>query len=196
MEQNQFSHATGYNRYPQIFEEIQTIIPNPTRVLSFGCSTGLECNTLRELYFPNSEIVGLDISEDVINDNIKNNVYENIKYTSTVEQIIQKFDLIFAMSVLCVWPESDGIYSFETFSKTINIIDSLLEQGGYLCIYNSKYLFTNTDIFKNYVIINMNHKETGFVKKYSRATNNIIVDYPYFLFQKKIKLQVELEYAI
>jgi len=41
MKQNQKSHTTAYNRYPELFKEIKEIIPLPSQILSFGCSTGM-----------------------------------------------------------------------------------------------------------------------------------------------------------
>ena len=99
--------------------------------------------------------------------------------------INEKSDLLIANSVLCRWPESEGEYTFKTFENTLEIIDYLLKKDGYLCIYNSKYLFTETNLFKNkYEKINTNHKETGFVTKYHNNNNNINFQYPYFLFKK------------
>lgn len=188
MKQNQISHSTAYNRYPKIFKEISSIIPNPKQILSFGCSKGEECNTLHELYFPNTKIIGLDISEELINENNKNNIFENIEYVSNIEKITNKSDLIFVMSVLCRWPESDGEYKFETFTNTLNIIDNLLEKDGYLCIYNSKYLFTETELFKKkYKYIATKNNETGFVFKYHINKKRLKHNYPFFLF-KKIEL--------
>ena len=40
MKVNQISNATSYNRYPLHFSEIKNIIPEPNKILSFGCSTG------------------------------------------------------------------------------------------------------------------------------------------------------------
>ena len=186
MIQNQKSHATQYNRYPEIFEEVKSIIDYPKQILSFGCSKGEECNTLHEIYFPKSKIIGLDINTDVINKNIENNKYKEIEYTNNINTITEKNDLIFAMSVLCVWPETDGEYTFETFNKTLDIIDNLLNINGYLCIYNSKYLFTDTELFKNkYEKIITKYTDTGFVRKYHN-NKKIKYKYPYFLF-KKIK---------
>ena len=87
MIQNQKSHATKYDRYPEIFKEVSSIITNPNKILSFGCSTGMECNTLHELYFSDSKIIGLDISEEIINKNKESNKFENIKYISNVKNI-------------------------------------------------------------------------------------------------------------
>ena len=71
MKQNQKSHTTYYDRYPKILKEIKGIIPSPSQILSFGCSTGKECETLQELYFPNIKIIGLDINEKIITNNIE-----------------------------------------------------------------------------------------------------------------------------
>lgn len=186
MKVNQISHATSYNRYPDIFKEISIIIPNPNQILSFGCSSGVECNTLHELYYNNIKIIGIDINETLIESNISNNKYENIEYICDIEKIQSKVDLIFAMSVLCRWPESYGDYTFDTFVETLSIIDDLLNVNGYICIYNAKYLFTETNLFKEkYEVVNTLYKETGFVYKYN-LNNEKIEDYPHYLF-KKIK---------
>ncbi len=185
MKVNQISHATSYDRYPEIFKEVVSIIPNPNQILSFGCSSGIECNTLHEIYYNNIKIVGLDINEMLINENNINNKYNNIEYTSDLKTLDKKFDLIFVMSVLCRWPESYGEYTFETFCETLNIIDDLLNINGYVCIYNSKYVFTDTALKEKYLVIETNYKETGFVHKYD-LNEEKIKDYPYFLF-KKIK---------
>lgn len=176
MKQNQISHATSINRYPNIFKEIKSIIPSPKQILSFGCSTGEECITLQELYFPTIKIIGLDISEEVITNNKNKNKFKNIEYYSKVDNISEKSDLIFANSVLCRWPESEGEYTFELFENTLKIIDNLLNKDGYLCIYNSKYLFTETDLFKNkYKYVDTNYKETGFVTKYHKNYKKITI---------------------
>jgi hypothetical protein len=89
------------------------------------------------------------------------------------------------MSVLCRWPECDGDYPFETFEQTLGLIDNLLNNNGYLCIYNSKYLFTETELFKNkYKIVETKTKDTGFVYKYHQNKEKIKENYPYFLFKK------------
>ena len=100
MKQNQKSHATSYDRYPEIFKEIKGDPFTRSKYYHFGCSTGEECETLHKLYFPNTKIVGLDISEKIITNNVKKNKYNNIQYYWNVDNISQKSDLIFANSVL------------------------------------------------------------------------------------------------
>ena len=182
---NQIAHSTKTNRYPQIFTELTEIVDGTPSILSFGCSTGKETNTLANTYFKESKITGYDISKKVIQKNIQNNNNSNITYRHNFTDLTS-YDLIFAMSVLCRWPERVGEYSFETFSKTLEEIDKLLNVNGYLCIYNSKYLFTDTEISKKYKVIETEHTETGFVYKYSKdgiRVNN----YPHWLFQKIIE---------
>jgi hypothetical protein len=185
MKINQISTRTLPNRYPEIFSEIQSIIPKPNHILSFGCSYRLECESLQEKYFPDVDQTGFDINSDVIRENLKNNQYANIHYTDDIDSLNCEFDLVFAMSVLCRWSSDDNFsYKFNTFDDTLRIIDRLLVHNGYLCIYNSTYLFTDSSVSKKYQTINTQHTETGFVIKYDSLQKNIIKDYPYYLFQK------------
>jgi SAM-dependent methyltransferase len=189
--QNQRSPATSYNRYPEIFNELILFCNNPNKILSFGCSSGEECNTLSELYFPNTKIIGLDINSELILNNKKTNKNYNISYYDDISKMkkddITKFDLITVMSVLCHYPPHIKYpYTFKLFNDTIELIDSLLNINGYICMYNSEYLFTDTEIFKKkYKIIdNTIWKDTGFIQKYTPNKSNKINNYPYFLFQK------------
>jgi hypothetical protein len=194
LNQNQLSIVTKYNRYPEIFSELTNIIKNPEKILSFGCSTGVECVSLHKLYYNKSKIIGLDINRKVISDNKQKNNCKNIEYYDNLSDLnkYNKFNLICAMSVLCRWPESAGEYTFKTFTETLDLIDNLLDKDGYLCIYNSKYLFTDTILFKQkYKIVETKHKETGKVFKYT-FDNKIIQNYPHFLFQKILDKPVEL----
>ena len=193
MVENQNSHATAYNRYPEIFEGVKEIISTPSCILSFGCSTGEECETLQELYYPNVNIIGFDISEKVIKKNIEKNKYKNIQYYSKVDNIPKRSDIIFANSVLCRWPDPKlstipnfPQYTFEMFESTLEYVDNLLNKDGYLCIYNSTYLFSETNLFRNkkYEKIETPHKETGFVTKYHKNGKKINFNYPYYLFKK------------
>lgn len=59
-------------------------------------------------------------------------------------------------------------------------------KNGYLCIYNSKYLFCESDIFEKqgYKKIDTSYKETGFVTKYHKDGRKLNFDYPFYLFKK------------
>jgi len=183
---NQISHVTRYDRYPELFENVLAITGKREKILSFGCSTEFECRTLSEIYYPTSKIYGIDIDKKVIDDNKKNNNNDKIKYYDDINELQKngKFDVIFALSVLCRWPKPhDESYSYEIFLNTVKLIDGLLKDTGFLCIFNSKYLFTDTYISKKYKIIETSYKCSGFIEKYTK--NDVLIsNYPYILFQK------------
>ena len=57
---HQPANHTWSNRYPDLFSDAAKAIADPVRILSYGCSTGEECWTLRH-YFPNALGVGASI---------------------------------------------------------------------------------------------------------------------------------------
>ena len=207
MKKAQIDGDTKINRYPEIFTEIKSIYEtldrdHPKKILSFGCSTGEEPLTLKELYFKNSHVVGYDINEKVILANKKTPNLTSIHFYSDLKSLVEndmasgsaKYDLIFGMSVFCKWPESKTKkYTFTEFEECLETVDGILKVGGYLCLYNTKFLFEETEIFKNYNIVSTRHKINGFVKKYNKTETYIEYDnkgaglyYGNFLY-KKIK---------
>ncbi len=185
MIRNQISNATYYDRYPFLFKYFSS--NNSVKILSFGCSTGEECKVLSDKYFPNAEITGVDIDSGIIGSNITKNKNDKIKYFDKLPNNI-KFDIIFCMSVLCVWPPKDpqyNYYTFNTFEKTIIELDKVLNPGGYLVIYNSSFCFTETEPFKKYKIINVNNllnSKKQFVIKKTKSGK--VIDNNYYIFQK------------
>jgi 2-polyprenyl-3-methyl-5-hydroxy-6-metoxy-1,4-benzoquinol methylase len=182
---NQLSHTTGYNRYPTIFGEIQQMLQDhnpPPTILSFGCSTGEEVMTLHNKYFPHSQIMGYDIDESIIKTLNRKNTLHEVHYCSNVTEL-STYDICFCMSVLCRWPESMGPYTFAQFESTVKQIDELINPGGYLCIYNSKYLLLETVVGHKYNPVEPSHSDSGTVTKYSHD-GNIVTQYPYYLFHK------------
>lgn len=195
-EKHQISKHTEYNRYPNIFLYSSTLIKkdhnqklnnDPIWILSFGCSSGHEVRTLRDIYFPSAFIVGVDIDEEIIKKNQNENKDEKIIYMTSDKLMASslKFDIIFCMSVFCVWPEHSGEYYFNTFEKSLVELDNYLKKNGYIVIYNSKYLFTETKISKKYETANNSPeiKGSGFVKKYLKS-GQLEKNYPHCFFKK------------
>ena len=54
MKQNQ-NPATSYDRFQKYLNK-EKGLSFTCQILSFGCSTGEECETLHKLYFPNTKI--------------------------------------------------------------------------------------------------------------------------------------------
>jgi hypothetical protein len=186
MIQNQISNYTEYNRTPQIFSYVKNkiTIDNP-KILSFGCSTGLETRTLAEKYFKNSIIHGLDIDKDIIKNNILQNNNPNILYYDDINTIDNDYDIIFCMSVLCRWPaELQQSYEFNTFENTLSIVDKKLKVNGYIVIYNSQYIIDDTILFDRYTPLITENIDTGFVFKYDKYKQKLNKQYPHILFKK------------
>ncbi len=119
-EQHQLTSTTSRDRYPYLFNEAKRyaevfLKEKELSILSFGCSTGEECISLKS-YFPESRIVGVDINKSNIRKADKNNFSPGITYMlSTPENIADKgkYDLIFCLSVLCRWEETKAVENCE-----------------------------------------------------------------------------------
>lgn len=178
---HQMSNATNYNRYPDIFNECKKLFGNEKNdILSFGCSTGEEILTLKEIYFTNCEIYGVEINEDNIKkclEKIKSNYIFN--YDDFLEND-EKYDAIFAMSCLCKWEDtelvenSSAIYPFENFESIIKILDNKLNKNGHIVIYNANYIFEETSISQKYKkILTPSIIGSGKVHKFNKDNKKI-----------------------
>ena len=158
---HQLANTTKVDRYPEIFLTVKDLhILSYPKILSFGCSTGEECFTLRQ-YFTSADIIGLDVDIENIkvakSQMLDKNGY--IVFDTSSELSLKKhgpYDIIFCMSVLCRWPETENlddcssIYSFTKFEDQIKILDRYLTVNGVLVIYNANFLFMETQISRFY----------------------------------------------
>jgi cyclopropane fatty-acyl-phospholipid synthase-like methyltransferase len=192
---NQISDATEENRYPEIFDYIKNLTSNNNAafILSFGCSYGPECKSLR-YYFPNAFIIGYDIFEKNINIAIKENNDNKTVFTASWENVKEKkgFDIVFAMSVLCRTPHTlkkkdiSKIYPFLKFEEQISQLDTIIRKDGLLVIYNANFQFTDTNSSQKYEpLIMPNFYDSGCIPKFDK--NNMLLrdqKYPYSVFRK------------
>jgi SAM-dependent methyltransferase len=187
--QHQTHTTTEFNRYPDIFEYISINYPKINKILSFGCSSGEECFTLKEKYFKESNIIGVDLNLEILEKAKDNNKYNDICFYNSINDI-NEVDCIFAMSVFCKWPESDGldhnhIYSFAEFNKAINLLDNKLKPGGIFVIYNSNYYFQDTEISVKYNPIIFDLRKE-FVRKFDKNHKYCQTESPIIFIKKKI----------
>jgi hypothetical protein len=197
---HQISDTTEANRYPEIFSYVSTITAEPTAnlafskksILSFGCSSGEECHTLRN-YFSDAHITGYDIFEKNVIQAIKCNTDKNMDFYSKWEALQgTHFDIVFAMTVLCRSPHTynkkdcSGIYTFAQFEKQIALLDTLLNENGLLVIYNANFLFTDTETAASYKPLKIpDYTDSGVVPKFSKS-NKLLADqsYAFTVFRK------------
>jgi len=177
---HQLSHATWYDRYPEIFKGARSLLKDGEDpvVLSFGCSRGEEVASIAK-YFRAKKIVGADISAHVLRAASKRGRdIPNTSFVNMARESLDKhtpFDIIFAMSVLCKKKETDNItncstvYPFSKFEETCGMLSSHLQSGGILVIYNSNYRFTETVVSRYFIPLELpSVSGSGFVVKFDR----------------------------
>ena len=159
----QTASTTFMNRHPDIFNFLQEKYGKKNvRIISFGCSTGEECFSLRK-YPPNADIIGIDINPNSIKTALKNPLkdsrmeFKNLNPSELIQ--LDKCDIILALSVLCKNPEAQeindiaSIYPFDRYNSIITQLDKNLKQDGLMIIRSSNFRFRDTSVFSNYKVI-------------------------------------------
>lgn len=196
--QHQLTSTTSSNRYPELFEEavhaVEFYGKTHVKILSFGCSTGEECFSLKQ-YFPQSTILGVDINHHNLKTAIRKNTFPDINFLYSAPEIIQtngKYDLIFCLSVLCRWEDSkyvtncEDLYPFCKFEATVAMLANQLVLGGLLIIYNSNFRFEDTVCFRDFEIIpTPSVLDSGFVNKFDVNNNAISEPHRNCIYRKK-----------
>jgi len=160
----QTASTTFMDRHPDIFDFLKLQFGDQQiRLLSFGCSTGEECFSLRN-YLPNAKITGVDINPNSILTAKKNSLVDgNMEFVclspNALHQLGQ-FDVILALSVLCKNPEAQelndisSIYPFHRYNSIVSLLDSQLNKNGYLIIRSSNFRLKDSSVFSNYSVVN------------------------------------------
>jgi SAM-dependent methyltransferase len=141
MDKCQDSGVTCYNRHPDIFAQAKALLPTSpvsVRVLSFGCSSGEEVQTLRNLGASHWQVDGAESNPDLLAKaraaDPKGLYVPDARVLPT-----NSYDAIFCMSVLCRFQSPPTDFPFSTFERVLGCIIDLLRPGGILIIYNAQY---------------------------------------------------------
>jgi len=195
---DQISNDTKPDRYPEVFAYASKLLSRTPsdvlRLLSFGCSTGEECVSLRG-YFPGAWIDGVDVNKKNIRVCEARNQDPRIRFDVSTKNLVASrpfYDAVFAMSVLCRWPQtkevenSAGVYPFEKFDETVRFLDSLVRPNGLLVIYNANFRFTDSDTSEHYEALRApGLADSGFVHLFSKENLKLRDQcYPYCVFRK------------
>ena len=197
-EQHQLTSTTGLNRYPELFSEVRklrSIFSQEPSVLSFGCSTGEECFSIKE-YFPDAKILGLDINRSNLRKAKSKNKYQDVVFRFSSRELIAKngpYDMVFALSVLCRWEDTKNlescasVYPFTKYSETVRMLCLHLKPGGLLIIYNSNFRFEETDEFRDFEIVTTpSVLNSGFVHKFDRNNFRVAEEHKHCVYKKKV----------
>ncbi len=127
------------------------------KILSFGCSSGLECLDLKDV-MPEASIFGCEIHAGARQKAIEN-CEGRARILDSRARLLHKFgpfDAILAMNVLCLYPKTAGlenvsdIYSFDRFDAAAAQLDEVLAPGGLLTIYNGQYFLEDSSVAGKY----------------------------------------------
>ena len=161
----QAARATEPDRHPIIFSAVAALARAngmDRKVLSYGCSAGFEPLSLAD-YVPDADVLGVDIHPAAIAQaRINTADHPRVRIAASKPDVILRagpFGSIFAMSVLCRWPDTKDqtsiadIWPFGEFEAHIQLLDAALAPGGILALYNTAYNFRDTDAAARYEVV-------------------------------------------
>ncbi|MBL7843758.1 MAG: class I SAM-dependent methyltransferase [Cyclobacteriaceae bacterium] len=194
-DQHQLTSKTYTDRYPLLFGEASKALMGAERklkLLSFGCSTGEECFSLRK-YFPHARIVGADINSLNLAIAKRKNTDPGISFIFSIPENLLKdapYDAIFCLSVLCRWEDTkdlqncEAIYPFSKFSKTAKDLAAMVRKGGLLVVYNSNFRFEDTTAFTDFEIVDAPLSDSGFVHKFDARNIRLLTEHTNCIYRK------------
>lgn len=164
---HQTTTYTSKNRYPLVFEAVKEklVTKEPLKILSYGCSTGEEVETLRD-YFPDASIVGADINKACLKICQKKFNDERICFIQSSPELLKKngfYDAIFCMAVFQRLPHkvlNEGIldistmYPFKKFDDQVIELDKHLNLNGLMIVHYTQYNFEDSSVAYKYEPIN------------------------------------------
>jgi hypothetical protein len=158
---HQLSTYTELDRYPELFEiaKVQFKDVPQLKILSFGCSTGEEVLSLRQL-FPLATIIGVDINRWCIRQ-CKNKINENnINFYQRFDKEFEadsEYDMILCMAVLQRTANRFNVdnrisvYPFSQFENEIIFLDKKIKKGGLFFIDHADFSFADTSCYYKYM---------------------------------------------
>ncbi|MEM8930982.1 MAG: class I SAM-dependent methyltransferase [Acidobacteriota bacterium] len=173
---------TKLDRYPEIFSLARRYFDERghadgegLRLLSFGCSTGEEALSLRQ-YFPQAEIVGVDISEWNLKQARQKVEDPKIRFLfSDADTLADEgpFDGMFCMAVLlriahhmAPAESSAETYPIGQFEDQLRELDRHLNPAGLLVVYHTNYHFRDTGLAAGYEVLPGTFSERDLTPKY------------------------------
>nr|WP_298096659.1 class I SAM-dependent methyltransferase [uncultured Shinella sp.] len=182
------SNFTASGRNDRTFQKLASLfqaegIERP-RILSFGCSEGLETLDILRV-IPNAEVHGCDINRDalaVAAERCRDTGISIYESTSSELRARGPFHAVVAMNVLVNWPASYSLdeighlYPFKLFDDTITTIFDTLAPGGYLGVYNACFCVEHTRVGEQFEAVEQSvPKDNGWVDKYGTDNRRIAV---------------------
>ena len=185
---HQTNTTTELDRYPRIFRRVRehflsALQEGQLNILSFGCSSGEEVETLNRFYFPASRILGLDLNQEMLRQARERTLDPAlVRFDLSSKAALAEngpFDAIFAMSVFCLWPDTQGkanitdLYTFDRFVEGVSLLHAHVKLGGLLIVVNANYRFKDLPFAAEYASLDIDIPASGFVEQFDRDGNRI-----------------------
>jgi SAM-dependent methyltransferase len=188
---HQISAKTAFDRYPQIFAGAARAAPDARRILSFGCSTGEECATLK-LYFPQAKVVGADVNPVSLCKARWRYGSDSVSFAYASDLALKlraPFDVIFCLTVLRdtrldAEASIREAYPFDRFDERVTLLHSLLKPGGLLVFHGNMYRFRDASVAKEYETVPLFHVPVGRNITFAKDGKNDGSQYLDVLFRK------------
>lgn len=137
-------HDLGY-RVPQLIAEtlkdyLKTNLFKKRRILDLGCGTGLCVEALRA-YYPNEEFYGVDVSERMLDEAGKKNIYKEL-YAADIESFLDTNTEVFHAVVA-----GDVLTYTGDLKPMFRKLTGALKFNGFFAFSISKNTFNNNDYF-------------------------------------------------
>ena len=133
--------CTAYGDQDDPLREVLDILrlKRPGRLLSFGCATGEEVRSLKQVV-PEWEVHGVEIDDDARH--TAQIADPEGLYAKQLEDLPPgAYDVIVAVSVLCWFPATDPVrcFPFSLFERAVVELDLRLIVGGIALVRNAQY---------------------------------------------------------
>lgn len=186
---HQGNSFTRLDRYPALFGAARALLADrpAARILSFGCSSGEEVQTLGG-YFPSAEIVGAEINPFLLRACRRLPVDDRIRFIPSNENAIGRhgpYDAIFCMAVLTRRPhEVEGraltdisrFYPYRHFERTVASLAQMLGPAGLLIVEHA--LYRVEDAAAELGIVPVESHGVGFAKGPRFAPSGMLLEPP------------------
>jgi len=159
-------HATtAVDRYPEELEVVAGAVPDPARILSFGCSSGEELLSVQSR-FPDARITGIDVNPLAVR-----TARKRVRAAGLGSQVTLRragdasaeqpasYDVVLALAVFrhadlnAAPPHCEPVLSYADFERTVEGLAACVRPGGLLVLRHANFRFSDCPAAASYELV-------------------------------------------